>query len=45
VNPASIRSPAARPIDESVREDFYAVRDALLSELESGPFVASGEAL
>jgi len=45
VNPASLRSPAAKPVIESAREDFYAVRDELLSELESGPFVASGEAL
>jgi hypothetical protein len=29
----------------SAREDFFAVRDALLSELDGNDFVASGEAL
>jgi murein DD-endopeptidase MepM/ murein hydrolase activator NlpD len=45
VNPASLRRPSAKPIQESLREDFYAVRDTLLSELDSGPFVATSEAL
>jgi len=45
VNPASLRSPSSEPIRESVREDFYAVRDTLLSELDGGPLVATAEAL
>jgi len=47
VNPASLRSkfPVATPIAEAVREDFYAVRDTLLSELDGGPMVATAEAL
>jgi murein DD-endopeptidase MepM/ murein hydrolase activator NlpD len=45
VNPASLRSPAAKPVPEAVRDDFVATRNTLLSELDAGPLVASGEAL
>jgi murein DD-endopeptidase MepM/ murein hydrolase activator NlpD len=45
VNPARVRSPAAKPISEASFEAFIATRDVLLSELDAGPFVASGEAL
>jgi murein DD-endopeptidase MepM/ murein hydrolase activator NlpD len=45
VNPASMPGPSPKPIRETSRDEFYAVRDTLLSELDSGPFVASGEAL
>jgi murein DD-endopeptidase MepM/ murein hydrolase activator NlpD len=45
VNPAGIKSPAAKPVPETARDAFIASRDALLSELDAGPFSASGEAL
>jgi murein DD-endopeptidase MepM/ murein hydrolase activator NlpD len=45
VNPASLRSPPAKPVPDAVRDSFVATRDTLLSELDAGPFVASGEAL
>jgi len=45
VNPAGIQSPAAKPVPEEAHEAFLAARDTLLSELDAGPFVASGEAL
>jgi murein DD-endopeptidase MepM/ murein hydrolase activator NlpD len=45
VNPAGIRSPAAKPVSEEAHEAFLAARETLLSELDAGPFVASGEAL
>lgn len=45
VNPAGIRSPAAKPVPETARGTFIATRDTLLSELDAGPLVASGEAL
>jgi murein DD-endopeptidase MepM/ murein hydrolase activator NlpD len=45
VNPARILSPPADPISEASRARFSAVRDNLLSELDAGPFVATGEAL
>jgi len=45
VNPAGLRTPAAKPVPETARGVFFAVRDTLLSELDAGPFVASGEAL
>jgi len=45
VNPARVQSPAAKPIPPEAREEFAAVRDSLLSELNNGPFVATEEAL
>jgi murein DD-endopeptidase MepM/ murein hydrolase activator NlpD len=45
VNPARLRSPAAKPVPDAARGVFVATRDMLLSELDAGPFVASGEAL
>lgn len=45
VNPARVQSPAAKPIPPEARETFAAVRDSLLSELNSGPYVATEEAL
>ena len=46
VNPARIQSPAAKPVPDANHADaFVATRDMLLSELDAGPFVASGEAL
>jgi len=45
VNPARLRSPAAKPVPDVARDVFVATRDMLLSELDAGPFVASGEAL
>jgi murein DD-endopeptidase MepM/ murein hydrolase activator NlpD len=45
VNPARILSPPADPVSDSMRATFDATRDTLLSELDSGPFVATGEAL
>jgi murein DD-endopeptidase MepM/ murein hydrolase activator NlpD len=45
VNPARLRSPAAKPVPDAARDAFVATRDMLLSELDAGPFVASGEAL
>jgi murein DD-endopeptidase MepM/ murein hydrolase activator NlpD len=45
VNPASLRSPAAKPVPDVARDAFVVTRDMLLSELDAGPFVASGEAL
>ena len=45
VNPASLQSPAAKPVPDVARDTFVATRDTLLSELDAGPFVASGEAL
>jgi hypothetical protein len=45
VNPARLRSPAAKPVPDTARGVFVATRDMLLSELDAGPFVASGEAL
>jgi len=45
VNPARILSPPADPVSQASRAAFNATRDTLLSELDSGPFVATGEAL
>jgi len=45
VNPARVEAPAAKPIPDENRDEFYAVRDELLSELDAGPFVATGDAL
>jgi murein DD-endopeptidase MepM/ murein hydrolase activator NlpD len=45
VNPASLRSPPAKPVSDAARDIFIATRDTLLSELDAGPFIASGEAL
>jgi murein DD-endopeptidase MepM/ murein hydrolase activator NlpD len=45
VNPARVPSPAAKPIPAESRAAFAAVRDTLLSELNSGSFVATKEAL
>jgi murein DD-endopeptidase MepM/ murein hydrolase activator NlpD len=45
VNPAGLKSPPAKPVPEAAREAFIATRDTLLSELDAGPFIASGGAL
>jgi murein DD-endopeptidase MepM/ murein hydrolase activator NlpD len=45
VNPVRLPSPAAKPVPDMARDAFVATRDMLLSELDAGPFVASGEAL
>jgi len=45
VNPASIAGPPANPIPDASHDFFVATRDLLLSELDAGPLVASGEAL
>jgi murein DD-endopeptidase MepM/ murein hydrolase activator NlpD len=45
VNPARVKSPAAKPIPSDAREAFVARRDLLLSELDAGPYVATAEAL
>jgi murein DD-endopeptidase MepM/ murein hydrolase activator NlpD len=45
VNPAQVQSPAATPIPPEAREEFAAVRDSLLSQLNRGPFVETAEAL
>jgi murein DD-endopeptidase MepM/ murein hydrolase activator NlpD len=45
VNPANLEIPVAKPVSDAVRDAFVATRDTLLSELDAGTFVASGEAL
>jgi murein DD-endopeptidase MepM/ murein hydrolase activator NlpD len=45
VNPARVEAPIAKPISDASRAEFYAARDALLSELDAGPLVATGDAL
>jgi murein DD-endopeptidase MepM/ murein hydrolase activator NlpD len=45
VNPARILSPPADPVSDSSRAAFDATRDMLLAQLDSGPFVDTGEAL
>jgi hypothetical protein len=45
VNPARILSPPADPGSDSSRAAFDATRDTLLAQLDSGPFVDTGEAL
>jgi murein DD-endopeptidase MepM/ murein hydrolase activator NlpD len=45
VNPARIEGLAVKPIPDANRVFCIATRDLLLSELDAGPFIASGEAL
>ena len=45
VNPARVKSPAAKPIPPDAQVAFVARRDLLLSELDAGPYVATAEAL
>jgi murein DD-endopeptidase MepM/ murein hydrolase activator NlpD len=45
VNPARVEVGTIKPISDGTRDEFYAVRDELLSELDAGPFVATEDAL
>jgi murein DD-endopeptidase MepM/ murein hydrolase activator NlpD len=45
VNPSQIRTPAGKPVPETVAVEFRSTRDILLAELGAGPILAAEEAL